>query len=167
MQYINKPKITRKKSHKIHSLHITNFTIQQRCLRHFMFIRQTTYFLTLFATLTKFIGIFKHCFPVKSTIQNFHSCSFRSKMSTTYTFMTLSKNVMNFIVRHTSFNNLIWSYFLKIRFIPYEYLESFFILFLLALLISFDNIPTIKKLTILANQGLSSYSFRSCSFENV
>ena len=119
MQYINKPKITRKKSHKIHSLHITNFTIQQRCLRHFMFIRQTTYFLTLFATLTKFIGIFKHCFPVKSTIQNFHSCSFRSKMSTTYTFMTLSKNVMDFIVRHTSFNNLIWSYFLKIRFIPY------------------------------------------------
>jgi len=119
MQYINKPKITRKKSHKIHSLHITNFTIQQRCLRHFMFIRQTTYFLTLFATLTKFIDIFKHCFPVKSTIQNFHSCSFRSKMSTRYAFMTLSKNVMNFIVRHTSFNNLIWSYFLKIRFIPY------------------------------------------------
>jgi len=116
-QYINKPKRTRKRSHKIHSPHIRSFTIQHGCLQHLMSMGQTTYLLTLFATFTKFIGIFKHCFPIKSTMQNFPRCYFRSKMSTTCIAITISKNEMNFIVMNSSSNNLIWFYFPKIRYI--------------------------------------------------
>ena len=166
-QYINKPKRTRKRSHKIHTPHIRSFTIQHGCLQHLMSMGQTTYFLTLFATFTKFIGIFKHCFPIKSTMQNFPRCYFRSKMSTTCIAITISKNEMNFIVMNSSSNNLIWFYFPKIRYIPYVILRVIFFLFLLALCMSFENIPTIRKLTILANHGSSSCSFKSCPSGNV
>lgn len=91
----------------------------------------------------------------------------RSKMPPTCIAMTIRKNGINFIIRYTSTNNLIRTYFPNVRFIPYIILRVILILFFFALFKSLGNFPVTMRFTILANQGSLPYKRESYSSRSV
>ena len=79
----------------------------------------------------------------------------------------IRKNGMNFIIRYTSTNNLIRTYFPNVRFIPYIILRVILIFFSFALFKSLGNFPVTMRFIILANQGSLPCRCESCSSGSV
>lgn len=79
----------------------------------------------------------------------------------------IRKNGMNFIIRYTSTNNLIRTFFPNVRFIPYIILRVILIFFSFALFKSLGNFPVTMRFTILANQGSLPCRCESCSSGSV